>query len=157
MRGALPFAAALAALGLAGAIARPVAIGGAGTSASSDRHEVIEIAHDWTPAHEAGFVLEPGGTVKVLTVEQWRALQVFPPDLQWWAARTAVCESGFDPTASIIDIDGLPREGAWMVGATWHGPVPADLDGQARQVAAMVANHGTRIWSTSGGCAAWSR
>ena len=103
-------------------------------------------------------VLSPGDTVRTLTYEQWRSIRdAFPPGEEWTAARTAFCESGFDPASAIIDTNGLVSAGAWQVQAHWWGPVPATLGEQARQVAAIVREHGWWPWAARGGCKEWNR
>lgn len=107
---------------------------------------------DWTPTPQAGLSREADERDRSLTLDQWRALQAFPDELQVLFACIARAESGFDAEASIIDIDGLPREGAWMVGETWWGPVPDTLQGQAQQVANIASEYGSLPWTTRGLC-----
>ena len=110
------------------------------------------------PAPRAvSLVLEPGSRVRVLSYEQWRAIRdAFPEEQEFEAARTAFCESGFDPASSIIDTNGLVSAGAWHVQAHWWGKVPPTLEAQARQVAAIVAEHGWAPFMGERGCSEWS-
>ena len=79
-----------------------------------------------------------------------RAVQiVFPLEQQRSAIAIALCESGADPTSRIIDVDGLPRAGAWHVGEQWWGPVSSDPVEQAQQVMRIFADHQWKPWSCS--------
>ena len=94
--------------------------------------------------------------MRSLTLDQWRAIRdAFPEEQEYIAARAGWCEGHFDPTTSIIDVDGLPRKGAWSVGEMWWGEVPPTLAGQARQVARIVAEHGWGPFTGAAGCREW--
>ena len=160
----LPFAFALAAfglLGMRGGSAEPVTVEAeADTTVSMsirlDRHD----SPDYVPAPDTYLrtrSLEPGESYKAPPVAAIRALYAISPDLELDAIRVGYCESGWNPEAAIIDIDGLPREGAFMVGAIWHGPVPADLVGQALQFERIVNEHGLWPFTTRDGCDRWAR
>lgn len=71
----------------------------------------------------------------------------FPPRERASALAIAWCESHFDPALRYRDINGEWSEGAWSVQPYWWGAVPADLAGQARQAAAIVAEMGWRSWA----------
>ena len=90
--------------------------------------------------------LAPGETVRVLTVEQSRALHASGGPVMT-LARIGWCEGGLDASKARIDTNGLPSIGAWQVQPEWWGPVPADLEGQARQAARIIETDGTRPWS----------
>lgn len=62
----------------------------------------------------------------------------FPPHHWATAYRVAMCESGGNPGA----VGAAGEQGAFQVLARYHGPVPADLYGQAAQAARIVAAHG---------------
>jgi len=129
------------------------------TSIRLDHHEQpAEVQRaDWLPEPHQGRVLAADETVRVLTVEQWRAIRHLPDEYQYVMTRAGWCESHLNPAARIIDVDGLPRVGAWMVGEQWWGAVPADLEGQAIQVAGILREHGTWPWAASiRGCEGWS-
>ncbi len=131
---------------------------GVTSSAGRDTQPTAPYITTPQPGLTAGLVLAPGETVRVLTVEQWRAIQgAFPENEQWVAARTMFCESGGDAGMHIIDSDGLPRAGAWSVGARWWGPVPPTLAGQAQQTSQIVARVGWAPFTASSGCGEWSR
>ena len=91
------------------------------------------------------------------TEDQWNAIQIFEPQHRYAMARIAWCESRFDQSAYIIDSDGLPREGAWMVGAIWWGSVSSDLSQQAAQARSIISEHGLLPWTTRNGCLAWDQ
>jgi hypothetical protein len=110
-------------------------------------HEYV--VTDYTPG-----VLVQDGWVQSLTLEQWRAVQVFPEDYQYVMARIAWCESRFDAAAVG---DGGRSRGAWQVQPRFWGEVPPDLVGQAQQAANIVREWGTDPWSTKDGCEGWSR
>ena len=90
-----------------------------------------------------------------LTETQWQAIQVFEPADRYSMTQIAFCESRIDETAYIIDTDGLPRKGAWMVGEVWWGKVPDTLFEQAIQASKIVSEHGTSPWTTRHGCRDW--
>lgn len=71
------------------------------------------------------------------------ALRAFPPEHRAEALAVAWCESRWDASA----VGAAGEIGAWQVNPRWHGPVPADLAGQARQAAAIHAAHGWAPWS----------
>lgn len=151
---AAPFAAALAAFGLVGMLGP-----GQGAAGQPAPMPVVERgdrtlpiftaasrpASDWLPASDG--TSRPWDGERVLTVEQWRALQAFPAHEQETAARVMFCESGGDASKRIVDTNGEWSVGAWQVQPRWHGDVPRDLSGQAIQVAAIVARHGWGPWS----------
>jgi len=92
-----------------------------------------------------------------LTEDQWSAIQIFEPKDRYVMTRIAWCESRLDQSAYIIDSDGLPREGAWMVGAIWWGSVSSDLSQQAIQALSIFNEHGSLPWTTRDGCSAWDQ
>ena len=94
----------------------------------------------------------PGETVRVLTVEQSRAIHESggPPVTM---ARIMVCESNGDTTA----LGAAGEVGAWQVTPRWWGAVPSDIVGQAQQAARIMAEHGDGPWTTKGGCVRWTR
>ena len=96
--------------------------------------------------------LEPGATVKVLKVEQWRALERSGGPVETMAM-IMVCESNGDTTA----IGAAGERGAFQVLERFWGPVPPDLEGQAAQAASIIARHGIGPWSTKHGCDRWTR
>lgn len=96
--------------------------------------------------------LEPGEVVKVLTVRQWRALEQSGGPVATMAM-IMVCESNGDTTA----IGAAGERGAFQVTPRWWGPVPADLEGQALQAAAIMHEHGDRPWTTRHGCDRWTK
>jgi len=149
------FASALTVFGLAWVsgpeVSAETVVGGGSSPSMTASPFTLEVK-DWTPTPQPGLSMVAGDRHKSLTLEQWRALQAFPDHLQLLFACIARAESGFDAEASIIDIDGLPREGAWMVGATWWGEVPADLADQAVQASLIASEHGSKPWTTAGGC-----
>jgi len=98
--------------------------------------------------------LEPGETVRVLTLEQWYAVRHFAPERQGIMARIAWCESKFDADAVG---DGGRSLGAWQVQPRFWGAVPATLEEQAQQAERIAAEHGTVPWTTRDGCEGWSR
>jgi len=98
--------------------------------------------------------LEPGETVRVLTLEQWYAVRHFAPERQGIMARIAWCESKFDADAVG---DGGRSLGAWQVQPQFWGEVPATLEEQAQQAERIAAEHGTAPWTTRDGCEGWSR
>ena len=55
-------------------------------------------SHLQAPA-PAAVTLAPGETVRVLTLDQWRAVRHFAPERQQAMARIGWCESGFDAEA----------------------------------------------------------
>ena len=62
------------------------------------------------------------------------------------AIAIARCETGFTWSADLVSSDGA--RGSFQVLPSFHGAVPADYDGQARQAAAIVrANGGWGLWS----------
>ena len=67
----------------------------------------------------------------------------FPPSQVETAYWIAMCESGGDPEA----VGALGEQGAWQVRPEFHGPVPADIYGQAQQAARIVAASGWSPWS----------
>ena len=106
------------------------------------------------PEAAQGLVVAPGETVRVLTVEQWRALLAFPAEARWEMARIATCESGFRTDV----VGALGEVGPWQIHPI-HGVVPSDLAGNAAVAAALLAarpDAGDWI-ATRGGCAAWTR
>ncbi len=117
----------------------------------------IEVAVQPTMEPTRGLALSPGDRVRVLTVEQWRALLAFPESDEWVGARSGWCEGQFNPAIRIIDVDGLPRVGAWSVGEMWWGPVPGTLEGQAQQVAGIIAEVGWAPFTGAAGCEEWNR
>ena len=98
--------------------------------------------------------LEPGETVRVLTLEQWYAVRHFAPERQGIMARIAWCESKFDADAVG---DGGRSLGAWQVQPQFWGEVPATLEEQAQQAERIAAEHGTDPWTTRDGCEGWNR
>lgn len=95
--------------------------------------------------------LAPGETVRVLTVEQWRATLAFPPEHQYQAARVMMCESG----GNIHAVGAAGEQGAFQVLARFHGPVPPTLEAQAQQAARIVEAQGWWPWTTKDGCEQW--
>jgi hypothetical protein len=67
----------------------------------------------------------------------------FPPSEVETAYRVAMCESGGDPA----EVGAAGEQGAFQVRAEFHGPVPADIYGQAVQAAGIVAEQGWGPWS----------
>ena len=106
------------------------------------------------PATPTAITLAPGETVRVLTLEQWRAVRLFAPERQQEMARIAWCESKFDANAVG---DGGRSLGAWQVQPRFWGAVPATLEEQAQQAERIAAEHGTVPWTTRDGCEGWSR
>ena len=96
----------------------------------------------------------PGEVVRVLTVEQERALRgtAHPVTL----ARIGWCEGGLDASTWRIDTNGLPSVGSWQVQPRWWGEVPTSLAGQAQQADRILSEHGDRPWSAKE-CAEWTR
>ena len=109
-------------------------------------------SHDWTPTPQPGLSRQATERDRSLTLDQFRAIQAFPEELQVEFICIAQAESGFDGDSRIIDVDGLPRAGAWHVGETWWGQVPTDLQGQAEQAASIAREHGSSPWTTRGKC-----
>lgn len=106
--------------------------------------------------------VEPGETVRVLTADQWSALQPVFGDHTYQYARIAACESGINPNFRGIDVDGDVIAGAFSVKERLHGPVPVGLRAQSLQVLDIEARARAAgvpdPWaSTRKGCAAWSR
>jgi hypothetical protein len=100
----------------------------------------------------AAVTLAPGEQVQVLTLEQWRAIQHIAPERQAALARIGWCESKFQADAVG---DGGRSRGAWQVQERFWGPVPATLEGQARQADRIAAEHGLEPWTTAAGCEGW--
>lgn len=72
------------------------------------------------------------------------------PEHEWQnAMRVANCETGgtFDWSVRIIDLNGHVSAGLWQVQPAWWGQVPDTPESQARQVAAIVSEHGWGPWS----------
>lgn len=109
---------------------------------------------EWIPSPQAGvsIVLEQGEKVRSLTLEQWRAVAHSGTTDQWWLARTGYCEGHLDPTSR----NGV-HLGSWQVNPAFHGSVPSDLDGQAKQAALIQSKYGREPWDTSEGCPEWNR
>jgi len=107
-----------------------------------------------TPTEPISIALAPGDTVRVLTLDQWRAVRHFAPERQIEMARIGWCESHFDPDAVG---DGGRSIGAWQVQPRFWGPVPATLEEQAIQAERIAAEHGTIPWTTRDGCEGWNR
>jgi len=107
-----------------------------------------------TPTEPISIVLAPGETVRVLTLDQWRAVRHFAPERQMEMARIGWCESRFDPDAVG---DGGRSLGAWQVQPLFWGAVPATLEEQAQQAERIAAEHGTLPWTTRDGCDEWNR
>ena len=85
--------------------------------------------------------------------EAWAAMHAaFPPEALDCAVLIAWRETRIQPWNRIIDVNGLPSEGAWHVQPRWWGTVPEDIEGQAAQVAGIVAAHGWQPWTTRGDC-----
>lgn len=121
-------------------------------------------ANRWTgdrnPVGDAGSSPAPGTTVVTATLvaepvtkeddqnlyygDLWSVIQATFPAYEWETAyRVAMCESGGNPGA----VGAAGEQGAFQVLARYHGPVPADLYGQAAQAAQIVAAHGWGPWS----------
>lgn len=100
----------------------------------------------------AAVTLAPGQQVRVLTLEQWQAIQHVAPERQGALARIAWCESKWDAQAVG---DGGRSRGAWQVQERFWGPVPATLAEQAQQAERIAAEHGLEPWTTAGGCEGW--
>ena len=116
---------------------------------------VVHRAASYPPAPApAAVTLAPGETVRVLTLDQWRAVRHFAPERQVVMARIAWCESKFDAEAVG---DGGHSLGAWQVQPRFWGAVPATLEAQAQQAERIAAEHGTAPWTTRDGCEGWSR
>lgn len=109
---------------------------------------------DPSTAPTYSIVLAPGETARVMTVAQWRAIvDAFPAEQEYVAARTAVCESGFDVTA----VGAAGEQGVFQILARYWGKVPTTLELQAIQAAQIVAIEGWGPWAAAGGCGEWSR
>lgn len=117
----------------------------------------LTVTHAWLPIPQPGLsrALAPGEHWKAPPVSAIHALTAVAAEREYDAIRIGFCESGWDAGARIIDVDGLPREGAFMVGATWWGAVPATLYEQAAQFDRIVREHGTAPFTTAGGCDRW--
>ena len=116
---------------------------------------VVHQAASYLPAPApAAVTLAPGETVRVLTLDQWRAVQQFAPERQQAMARIGWCESQFD--AEAVGDSGRSL-GAWQVQPRFWGSVPATLEEQAQQAERIAAEHGTVPWTTRDGCEGWSR
>lgn len=102
--------------------------------------------------NHGGIVVEPERTVRVLTVEQARAINRIGDSRQMALARIGWCESGLDPHA----IGQHGERGAWQVIPALWGEVPATLEEQAVQADRIYAEHGDWPWSTKDGCREWS-
>lgn len=100
----------------------------------------------------AAVTLAPGQQVRVLTLEQWQAIQHVAPERQGALARIAWCESKWDAQAVG---DGGRSRGAWQVQERFWGPVPATLEEQAKQADRIAAEHGLAPWTTAEGCEGW--
>lgn len=138
-----------------GSVSAETVVGGGSSpsmTTSDDLRDISGMSPEWTPTPQPNISRPATARDRTLTLDQWRALQAFPEDQQQLFACIARAESGFDAEASIIDIDGLPREGAWMVGAIWWGEVPADLNGQAEQAAEIASEYGSSPWTTRSLC-----
>lgn len=111
----------------------------------------------YTPTPQPGLSrpLAPGESYKAPPVAAIPALAVIAPERQLAAVRIGYCESGWDATAHIIDVDGLPRAGAFMVGARWWGPVGPTLTEQAAQLESIAQRYGLAPWTTRDGCERW--
>ena len=109
----------------------------------------------WTPAPQPGLSLALADRVRVLSIEQWRAIRAaFPEREEWAAARTMVCESLGDPLA--IGDQGRAH-GAWQVHPQWWGLVPGTLGELAVHAAAIVSRESWRPWTGAKGCPEWNR
>lgn len=95
--------------------------------------------------------------VRVLSLDEWRAIQIAYPENPPLLAKIGTCESGINPSKSVIDENGHRSVGAFMVQPVWWGEVPSDLLGQAKQAASIIREHGTWPFSGAKGCAEWSR
>lgn len=73
----------------------------------------------------------------------------FPEEQHATALYVAWAESRGDCTARIIDTNNLVSAGCWQVQPYWWGEVSEDVFEQARQVAAIVAEHGWGPWTTA--------
>ena len=74
----------------------------------------------------------------------WGAIETaFPPSQVETAYWIAICESGGDPEA----VGAVGEQGIFQVRPEFHGPVPADIYGQAQQAARIVAASGWSPWS----------
>jgi hypothetical protein len=107
----------------------------------------------------AGLALtvEAGETVRVLTVDEWRAIQVAYPESPMTLARIGVCETGLNVATHIIDTNGEWTDGAFGVQPKWHGTVPPSLELQAKQAAGILREYGTKPFTTAGGCDRWNK
>ena len=182
----LPFAVALAALGLLGMMRgsalADVRVEDGGASVTPTRgmqveHPMLPVLRvatsstatlpDWLPTPEPGRVLAPGETARSLTVEQWRATRQFPAEVEYRMTRACWCESHLDPTQAIVDTNSHWSVGACMVQPVWwaakYGEVPADLPGQIAQAARIYeaeqerTGDGTWPWrATRDGCEGWN-
>jgi hypothetical protein len=95
--------------------------------------------------------LAPGERVRILTLEQWRAIHASGGSEEP-LARIGWCESGLSASA----VGAAGEQGAWQVLARFHGPVPMTLAAQATQAAAIMAVQGETPW-TGTECAEWTR
>lgn len=98
-----------------------------------------------------GMAIEQTRTVKVLTVEQARAINRISESRQMALAMIGWCESKFDPAA----VGAHGERGAWQVIPGYWGEVPATLEAQAEQADRIYAEHGGWPWSTADGCDGW--
>ena len=74
----------------------------------------------------------------------WGAIEAaFPPSQVETAYWIAMCESGGDPEA----VGAVGEQGIFQVRPEFHGPVPADIYGQAAQAAIIVSEQGWFPWS----------
>lgn len=95
------------------------------------------------PTAVAGLPPPPASSYEALA--RAAIASAFPPSEQATAYRVAWCETHgtFDPTS----VGKAGEQGIFQVMAVYHGPVPADIEGQARQAAGIVAAHGWSPWS----------
>lgn len=135
---------------------RPAEVGSA--TAMATPHNTGSISFP-SPEPTRGMEIGPADRVQSLSYEQWRAIaDAFPESEEWTATRVMMCESGGDPSLAIIDANGEWSIGAFMVQPRWHGAVPRDIAGQAKQAAAIVARYGWTPWqATASGCARFTR
>lgn len=101
--------------------------------------------------NDGGMPVPVDRTVKVLTVEQARAINRIGESRQMALARIGWCESKFDAAA----VGAHGERGAWQVIPSYWGTVPETLEEQAIQADRIYAEHGGWPWSTAGGCDGW--
>lgn len=128
----------------AGSSPAPVSTVTQALTATAPAYTVID-AVPATPAATAR--LPPpatAGTANEAEARAWIAVY-FPASEQATAVRVASCETGgtFDPTK----VGRAGEQGIFQVMARFWGTVPADIEGQVRQAAGIVAGHGWTPWS----------